>query len=236
MNSVPDREMPLNFPGRFAAGVGGIEVAVSPDTRELPGAMHRRKKPVATVFRWEEPSAKQVFVSGSWDNFATRKQLVRSKSAHTIIMEIPPGQNRYLFYVDGTAMVDKQKPITANMQGEQHNMLNVDEVSDFSGVTSQTESSSPPGEYAQEVREPPPNPARKRKNANEPPMLPPHLLRALLNTQPQNNPLLLPLPHHVMLNHLYINRAREKDHVLIYGVTCRFRDKYVTTVLYKPDT
>ena len=235
VNSVPDREMPLNFPSRFQAGQG-IEVAVSPDTRERPGFPGRRAKPVPTVFRWENAAAKQVLVAGSWDNFASRKPLVRSKSAHTLILEIPPGQNhRYIFYVDGKPMVDNQKPITANVQGEQYNMLSVEEVSEFTLSGGQTESSSPPGEYAQEPREPPPNPSRKRKNANEPPMLPPHLLRALLNSsQSQHNPLLLPVPHHVMLNHLYVNRAREKDGVAIYGVSCRFRNKFVTTVLYKP--
>ncbi len=89
------------------------------------------------------------------------------------------------------------------------------------------------GEYSQEVREPPANSRLKRKgNPNDPPMLPPHLLRALLNTPPMQNPLLLPTPHHVMLNHLYINKGREREGISIFGVTCRVRNKFVTTVLY----
>ncbi len=187
-----------------------------------------------SVFRWEE-GGQQVYVSGDWDNFASKKLLVRSKSAHTLVLEIPPGQHRYRFEVDGRWAADASKPLSSNVRGEQFNMLTAEEVGEFAVVAAPTEASSPPGEYSQDIREPPPNPRNaKRKNPNDPPMLPPHLLRALLNTAPNNaNPLLLPLPHHVMLNHLYINKSREKDGIYIHGVTCRYRTKYVTTVLYK---
>lgn len=178
-----------------------------------------------------------MYVTGDWDNFASKRLLVRSKSAHTLILEVPPGPHRYRFEVDGRWAADTAKPLSANVRGEQFNLLTVEEIGEFAVVSAGTAdaSSSPPGEYSQEVREPPPSArAAKKRNPNEPPMLPPHLLRALLNTAPNSaNPLLLPLPHHVMLNHLYINRAREKDGVSIYGITCRCRSsKYVTTVLY----
>lgn len=77
----------------------------------------------------------------------------------------------------------------------------------------------------------------QRTNTRAPivPGLPPHLQRALLNTAPPSDedPSLLPLPHHVMLNHLYI-LPKEGDDVTILGVTHRYRTKFVTTVLYKP--
>jgi hypothetical protein len=63
--------------------------------------------------------------------------------------------------------------------------------------------------------------------------LPPHLERALLNSQPvADDPSMLPLPHHVMLNHLYERRSLS-NHIIL-GLTQRYREKFVTVVFYKP--
>jgi 5'-AMP-activated protein kinase, regulatory beta subunit len=177
-------------------------------------------------FFFSDP-AESVYVCGDWDNYQSRKPLVKSDSAHTLILELSPGQHRYCFEVDGKRVTDADKPTTSTHTGETFNVLVAEHVGEFAVSSHTTRSSSPPGEYGQEITEPPPNPRAKRKgNPNEPPMLPPHLLRALLNTQPSSsNPLLLPLPHHVMLNHLYINTSREKDGILIHGVTCRYKSK-----------
>ena len=68
--------------------------------------------------------------------------------------------------------------------------------------------------------------------------MPPQLQRALLNSAPVNpdDPVLLPLPHHVMINHMYfLSRPEDpKENVEVLGTTHRFRSKFVTTVLYKP--
>ena len=45
-------------------------------------------------------------------------------------------------------------------------------------------------------------------------------------------PTLLPEPKHVMLNHLYALSI--KDGVMVLSSTQRFKQKYVTTLLYKP--
>ena len=67
----------------------------------------------------------------------------------------------------------------------------------------------------------------------EPPVLPPHLHRSLLNTAPPEvDSTLLPVPQHVMLNHLYC--ASRRDGVLVLGLTARYKSKFVTTVFYKP--
>ena len=67
----------------------------------------------------------------------------------------------------------------------------------------------------------------------DPPRLPPHLNKVILNSEPQSNdPTVLPVPHHVMLNHLYALSIRDK--VMVLATTTRFQQKYVTTVLYKP--
>jgi 5'-AMP-activated protein kinase regulatory beta subunit len=75
-------------------------------------------------------------------------------------------------------------------------------------------------------------PARKSKNQG-PVELPAHLERALLNSQPvADDPAMLPLPHHVMLNHLYSRPSLYNTFIL--GLTVRHRENFVTVVLYKP--
>lgn len=87
-------------------------------------------------------------------------------------------------------------------------------------------STSPPGVYGQEI---PPT----EYGAKPPPVLPPHLLQVVLNADPvsDDDPTLLPIPNHVMLNHLYALSI--KDGVMVLGVTHRFKKKYITTVLYR---
>ena len=74
---------------------------------------------------------------------------------------------------------------------------------------------------------------RQRVKFKKPPSLPPHLLRSLLNTSsPNEDPSELPLPHSVMLNHLYCRQTSD-DHQ-IFGTTTRYREKFVTTIFYTP--
>jgi 5'-AMP-activated protein kinase regulatory beta subunit len=94
---------------------------------------------------------------------------------------------------------------------------------------------------------------RDFERAQNPPVLPPHLLQVsplpanlftphlsllhlqvILNkdTPVQCDPNVLPEPNHVMLNHLYALSI--KDGVMVLSATHRYRKKYVTTLLYKP--
>jgi len=67
-----------------------------------------------------------------------------------------------------------------------------------------------------------------------PPVLPPHLLQVILNkdTPLSCEPTLLPMPNHVLLNHMYALSI--KDQVMVMSATTRFRRKFVTTILYRP--
>jgi 5'-AMP-activated protein kinase, regulatory beta subunit len=113
---------------------------------------------------------------------------------------------------------------------------------------------SPPGEYDQDEE------LDESVFIKEPPSLPPHLMRALLNTAPvcSDDPVLLPLPHHVMIDHCYFlsrpgtlgsssgsNSGSPAAHlalddddamsgVRVVGMTHRYRAKFVTTVFYLP--
>lgn len=64
--------------------------------------------------------------------------------------------------------------------------------------------------------------------------MPPHLQLTLLNVPAQQDGnIALPRPQHVVLNHLYCQRSGGVD-ALVIGTTHRYRNKYVTTVIYKP--
>ena len=64
--------------------------------------------------------------------------------------------------------------------------------------------------------------------------MPPHLQLTLLNVPAApESASALPRPQHVVLNHLYCQRNTGLN-ALIIGTTHRYRNKYVTTVMYKP--
>ncbi|KAG0051143.1 galactose metabolism- protein [Gryganskiella cystojenkinii] len=66
-----------------------------------------------------------------------------------------------------------------------------------------------------------------------PPALPPHLEKVILNNVPsKEDNSVLPVPNHVVLNHLYA--CSVKEGVLSISVTARYRKKYITTVFIKP--
>lgn len=69
----------------------------------------------------------------------------------------------------------------------------------------------------------------------EPPMVPPHLNLTLLNSPSPQMEIPPPnsRPQHVVLNHLYMHRDRNRPSVVALGSTNRFLSKYVTVVLYK---
>ncbi|OBZ90988.1 5'-AMP-activated protein kinase subunit beta-2 [Choanephora cucurbitarum] len=68
----------------------------------------------------------------------------------------------------------------------------------------------------------------------QPPGLPPHLEKVLLNstTVSEEDNSVLHEPNHVTLNHLYA--CSIKDNVMALATTSRYRKKYVTTMYYRP--
>ncbi|KAK5932625.1 hypothetical protein CgunFtcFv8_004315 [Champsocephalus gunnari] len=171
-----------------------------------------------TVFRWTG-AAKEVFVSGSFNNWATKIPLNKSQKNFVAIVDLPEGEHQYKFSVDGQWTLDPTGAVTTSKTGTVNNVIQVKttdfEVFDALRIDSEdTEdisdlSSSPPGPYLQEAY-------------------------VLLNkdTSISCDPTLLPEPNHVMLNHLYALSI--KDGVMVLSATHRYKKKYVTTLLYKP--
>ncbi|CAG5867250.1 unnamed protein product [Menidia menidia] len=211
-----------------------------------------------TVFRWTG-DGKEVFLSGSFNNWANKIPLIRSQNTFVAIVDLPEGEHQYKFYVDGqwthdpteasgllivqlcelNCVIVSAQPVVTNQLGTVNNIIQVKktdfEVFDALMVDSQKcsdmsdLSSSPPGPYHQDAYVP-----KQEEKFKSPPILPPHLLQVILNkdTGISCDPALLPEPNHVMLNHLYALSI--KDGVMVLSATHRYKKKYVTTLLYKP--
>uniref|UniRef100_A0A3B3QP49 5'-AMP-activated protein kinase subunit beta-1 n=1 Tax=Paramormyrops kingsleyae TaxID=1676925 RepID=A0A3B3QP49_9TELE len=162
-----------------------------------------------TVFRWTG-TGKEVFLSGSFNNWANKIPLNKSQNNFVAIVDLPEGEHQYKFYVDGQWTHDPKEPVVTNHLGTVNNVIQVKktdfEVFDALMVDSQKcsdiseLSSSPPGPYQQEAYV-----SKPEEKFKSPPILPPHLLQVILNkdTGISCDPALLPEPNHVMLNHLY---------------------------------
>uniref|UniRef100_A0A8D2LCL2 Protein kinase AMP-activated non-catalytic subunit beta 2 n=1 Tax=Varanus komodoensis TaxID=61221 RepID=A0A8D2LCL2_VARKO len=193
-----------------------------------------------TVIRWTE-GGKEVFISGSFNNWSAKIPLIKSHNDFVAILDLPEGEHQYKFFVDGQWVHDPSEPVVTSQMGTINNIIHV-KKSDFevfdalkvdSLESSETScrdlSGSPPGIYGQEMYA-----YRPEERFKSPPILPPHLLQVILNkdTNISCDPALLPEPNHVMLNHLYALSI--KDGVMVLSATHRYKKKYVTTLLYKP--
>jgi len=184
---------------------------------------------VPTVFAWNK-GGKAVFLAGNFNQWKEKIQMKQSRNDFFSIQSLPPGTYQYRFIVDGNWEVDPTQPLLTDTNGIASNIVEVkspDQQNDLLSSSRPFGTISPPGDYGHFLY-------NEQTFKDSPPGLPPHLLRALLNTAPPHaDPQLLPLPHHVMLNHLYrIPRIEEK--MLIVGVTSRYKSKFVTTVFYQP--
>ncbi|NP_001080680.1 protein kinase, AMP-activated, beta 2 non-catalytic subunit L homeolog [Xenopus laevis] len=205
---------------------------------EDPGKSSQQGRP--TVIRWTE-GGKEVFISGSFNNWNTKIPLIKSHNDFVAILDLPEGEHQYKFFVDGQWVHDPSEPVVTSQLGTINNLIHV-KKSDFevfdalkldsmesSDTSARDLSSSPPGLYGQELYA-----YKPEERFKSPPILPPHLLQVILNkdTNISCDPALLPEPNHVMLNHLYALSI--KDGVMVLSATHRYKKKYVTTLLYKP--
>eukprot|EP00026_Physarum_polycephalum_P006375 Phypoly_transcript_06417.p1 GENE.Phypoly_transcript_06417~~Phypoly_transcript_06417.p1 ORF type:complete len:284 (+),score=58.28 Phypoly_transcript_06417:79-930(+) len=215
-------------PPRGELRANEVNVLMSPPGSPSSLRMHGGPPPtlIPTVFTWTG-GGKDVYITGGFNNWKEKIPLNLSEKDFTLIQYLPPGTYQYKFIVDGKWVHAPDQPIQTDLKGNVNNFLEVkpaDRTEELASILS-TPQGSPPGAYSTTI----PGPDFQKV---PPPSLPPHLQRALLNIAPSTvDPTILPLPHHVMLNHFY---SLERDNVTILGVTHRYRNKFVTTVLYKP--
>eukprot|EP00041_Stephanoeca_diplocostata_P017604 m.359548 g.359548 ORF g.359548 m.359548 type:complete len:345 (-) comp20759_c0_seq3:370-1404(-) len=195
------------------------------------------------VFCWKG-MANEVGVSGSFNDWGKPVSLKRvERNSFKVELDLSSEPYEYKYIVDGVWKHDPLAPVVASGLGSLNNILSIDDGGDVSTAvvaTAKLDSfeddssrscfgrTTPPGEYSQDI---PPF-----SESDIPPQLPPHLNKATLNSEPlkniRNDPSELPVPNHVVLDHLYAQSV--KDRVLVLGATHRYKKKYVTTVMYKP--
>lgn len=203
-------------------------------TRQKDGLeLEKKKRTIPIVFRWDG-GGNEVYVCGTFNNWETKIPMTNSQGDFTAIVDLPEGEHEYKFYVDGEWLHNPDEPASNNGLGSYNNIVTVskkhfDAYFETWDLLADKGDSSPPGSYSQQV---PPRSA----TSGLPPHLPPLLQQTVLNQDLPDfeDPTLLPQPNHVILNHLYALSI--KDNVLVLAATHRYKEKYVTTLLYKPVT
>lgn len=173
-------------------------------------------------------------------------------------MELPPGTHRLKFIVDDEWKCSNEMETATDPDGNLVNYLQVmdeeeendddfgdNDVSTVSSAgslsTDKKYSSIIPPELLQlaSVNSTEDEAQKKsildwEKKQPQPPTLPPHLEKVLLNsnTVSEEDNSVLHEPNHVTLNHLYA--CSIKDNVMALATTSRYRKKYVTTMYYRP--
>lgn len=216
-------QMPMEpFPGRADAYRSGLSSA------EFAG-WSAQPKVVPTILTWSH-GGHHVQLEGSWDDWSQRQVMQQTGKDFTLVKLLNPGVYQYKFIVDGMWRHDPALPSMFDDQGNINNVLEVQEYVPemLDSLASFEPPPSPPSSYSC----PAPTPD---DTAKEPPGMPPQLQLSLLNVPPSLDPVAaLPRPQHVILNHLYLQRAASGTNALVLGITRRFRSKYITVVVYKP--
>lgn len=187
-------------------------------------------KLVPTVFLWSHGGA-VVELEGSFDNWTQRHRMQQSGKDTTLVKLLPPGVYQYKFIVDGQWRHDPNLPCMYDDMGNINNVMEVQEYvpENLDSLTG---------------FEPPPSPAESyncplpmtEDFLKEPAIMPPQLQLSLLNVPPALDAIAaLPRPQHVVLNHIYLQRTTASTNAIVLGATHRYKSKYITTVMYKPN-
>lgn len=184
---------------------------------------------IPTMITWSY-GGKEVAIEGSWDRWRTRMPLQRSGKDFTLMKVLPAGVYQYRFLVDGQWRYAPELPWAQDDVGNAYNVLDLQDnvPEDIESISSFEPPQSPDSSYDNLL-------LGSDDYAKEPPLVPPHLQRTLLNSPSSymEIPPCLSRPQHVVLNHLYMQRGKSGPSIVALGTTHRFLAKYVTVVLYK---
>ncbi|XP_023520032.1 SNF1-related protein kinase regulatory subunit beta-2-like [Cucurbita pepo subsp. pepo] len=184
---------------------------------------------IPTMITWTY-GGKEVAIEGSWDLWRTRTPLQRSGRDFTIMKVLPAGVYQYRFLVDGQWRYSPELPWGQDDVGNAYNVLDLQDnvPEDIESISSFEPPQSPDSSYDNLL-------LGSDDYAKEPPLVPPHLQKTLLDSPSSymEIPPCLSRPQHVVLNHLYMQRGKSGPSIVALGTTHRFLTKYVTVVLYK---
>lgn len=197
------------------------------------------KVPVVLTWRGK---AQQVYITGSFTGWRRKIPLTKQddQDFFSATVQLAQGTHRLMFNVDGEWRTDDDGlPTATDSSG---NFVNYIEVvqEDLSLTREAPAAVEDPAESETTRKWTTTIPAcmtasdeLTRTPTVQPPALPPHLEKVILNTsnEKKDDHSVLPQPNHVMLNHLAASSIRTG--VLAVSATTRYRRKYVTTILYR---
>lgn len=102
----------------FVSWQPDLEESVKPSQQARP-----------TVIRWAD-GGKEVFISGSFNNWSTKIPLIKSHNDFVAILDLPEGEHQYKFFVDGQWVHDPSEPVVTSQMGTINNLIHV-KKSDF---------------------------------------------------------------------------------------------------------
>jgi len=214
------------LPTDFSPAVGCSGVAPTSEEQEPSG----ESEPVPTVLQWSAGGT-AVFVTGSFNAWEERIPLRRSGADHVVCLNLPPGTYQYKFIVDNEWRFATDQPTVRDEMGNINNCTTVIDQSMYlhehaaSGFFGDT----PHNMYTQALPD-------EITLAKEPPLAPLQLSCIPLNMDPAPDQRIaawtLPPPLSVTLTHLCLTPRGATATTM--SVTHRFRNKFVTVVIYKP--
>ncbi|KAI9012637.1 5'-AMP-activated protein kinase beta subunit, interation domain-containing protein, partial [Phycomyces nitens] len=204
---------------------------------------------VTTLLTWTQ-GGNNVYVTGTFNGWKHKIKLVKSTHDFNTVLELPPGTHRLKFIVDDEWKCSNDLETATDPDGNLVNYIQVIDEDDDSADEFNTPSqrldrsgaSTPEEEYTSKVPSDLLALATAMASAEDdnnnrsaalewerkqpqPPNLPPHLEKVLLNSQAvseEDNSVLME-PNHVTLNHLYA--CSIKDQVMALSTTTRYRKK-----------
>lgn len=192
---------------------------------------------IETVLRWTE-GGKSVYVTGS---FTAWRQMIPLKlcedGSFAVTLKLAPGTHRLRFVVDGELRCSNAMNTATDSMGNLVNYVEVQPQEPEEDDDMPEEEMYEELDYSQEMPDIFVDPEAFDHSSIEfapPPQLPPHLEGVILNTNwtDKDNNSVLPIPNHVVLNHLATTSI--KHNVLAVASVSRYHAKYVTQILYTP--
>jgi len=130
---------------------------------------------VPVVFRWEH-GGRQVYITGTFNNWERQIPMHRSGNDFTYIHNLPRRKHAYKFVVDDEWRFARDQPTLPDVEGRINNFIDVEDFKDIEQLEEEEKHNlmNMDNVFGQYV----PSPEEYTK---EPPPLPPHLRHIILN-------------------------------------------------------
>ncbi|KAH8725980.1 hypothetical protein GQ44DRAFT_706234 [Phaeosphaeriaceae sp. PMI808] len=215
---------------------------------------------VPTLLEWEG-EGERVYVTGTFAGWNKKYRLhkdgpSKKKDVLSAYVHITPGTHHLAFLVDNDMRTSDKLPTAVDYTNILVNYIEVscDDLAETTPAATPAtdkentdnakpvqERDKPPGIYPPQVIPETPDESSRFSRANAmtsnlptPPTLPGFLGKSILNgtTPHKDDSSVLIMPNHTVLNHLATSSI--KDNILATSATTRYRQKFLTTIMYKP--